>query len=136
MGVFSVFTPNVQYNCELGLSDLVIAIEIKINKEIRRYKESIFFGLTFRQFICSALALGAAVWVYFTFKTALGEEAVSWVCILAAVPVAAAGFFKYQGLPLEKFIVAWVKSEFIRTGRRVYRATNWLYEMVLTSKRI
>ena len=83
-----------------------------------------------RQFICSALALGAAVWVYFTFKTALGEEAVSWVCILAAAPIAAAGFFKYQNLPLEKFIAAWVKSEFIRAGRRVYRATNWLYGMV------
>ena len=72
-----------------------------------------------------------AIWVYFTFKTALGEEVVSWVCILAAVPVAATGFFKYQGLPLEKFIIAWIKSEFILTGCRVYRATNWLYGMVL-----
>ena len=102
-------------------------IEIKINKEIRRYKESIFFGLTFRQFICSVQALGTAVLVYFSFKDMIGEEAVSWVCILAAVPVAAAGFFKYQGLPLEKFITAWVKSEFIRAGRRVYKATNHLY---------
>ena len=117
------------------MSDLLITIEIKINKEIRRYKESIFFGLTFRQFICAALALGAAVWVYFTFKTALGEEVVSWVCILAAVPVAAAGFFKYQGLPLEKFIAAWIKSEFIRAGRRLYRATNWLYRIVRDESR-
>ena len=33
-------------------------MEIKIPKEIREYRESIFFGLTTRQFICSLLALG------------------------------------------------------------------------------
>ncbi|MDL2287955.1 PrgI family protein [Oscillospiraceae bacterium OttesenSCG-928-F05] len=106
------------------------SIEIKVNKEIRRYKESIFFGLTFRQFLCSAVAVGAAVAVYFGFRETLGNEAVSWVCILAAVPVAAAGFFKYQGLPLEQFIKTWIESEFIRAGRRVYRATNYLYTML------
>jgi hypothetical protein len=102
-------------------------LEIKVNKEIRRYKESIFFGLTFRQFMCSLLAVGAAVAVYFSLKDAVGEEAVSWLCILSAIPIAAAGFFKYQGMTFEKFIVAWVRSEFIRAGRRVYQATNYLY---------
>ena len=30
-------------------------MEIKINKEILTYQETIFFGLTMRQFFCSAL---------------------------------------------------------------------------------
>ena len=42
----------------------MICIEIKIPKEIRNYHETIFFGLNTRQFICSLLALGAAVWSY------------------------------------------------------------------------
>ena len=33
-------------------------MEIKINKEIRDFNESIFFGLSMRQFIFSSLAVG------------------------------------------------------------------------------
>ena len=33
-------------------------MEIKINKEIRAYRETLFFGLSMRQFVCSALAVG------------------------------------------------------------------------------
>ena len=39
-------------------------MEIKINKEIRNYKETLFFGLSLRQFICSLLAVGVAVALY------------------------------------------------------------------------
>ncbi len=42
-----------------------MAIEIKINKEINNYKENIFFGLTLRQFVCSAAAVAIAVGAYF-----------------------------------------------------------------------
>ena len=64
-------------------------MEVKINREIRNYTESMFFGLSLRQFIFSVLACGVAVAVYFLLKPALGLETVSWVCILAAVPFAA-----------------------------------------------
>ena len=40
-------------------------MEVKINKEIRDYTEAIFFGLSLRQFIFSALACGIAVGLYF-----------------------------------------------------------------------
>ena len=33
-------------------------MEIKINKEIRSYKETVYFGLTARHLICSLLAVG------------------------------------------------------------------------------
>lgn len=36
-------------------------MEIKINKEIRSYKETVYFGLTARQLICSLLAVGTAM---------------------------------------------------------------------------
>lgn len=45
-------------------------MEIKINKEIRSYKETIFFGLSMRQFICSVLSVGAAVALHFGLKDA------------------------------------------------------------------
>jgi len=40
-------------------------MEVKINKEIRDYQESMFFGLSLRQFIFSLLAVGIAVLLYF-----------------------------------------------------------------------
>lgn len=46
-------------------------MEVKINKEIREYSESIFFGLNLRQLIFSLLAMGAAVAVYFLCKEPL-----------------------------------------------------------------
>ena len=36
-------------------------MEVKINKEIRNYTESMFFGLSLRQFIFSLLACGHTV---------------------------------------------------------------------------
>lgn len=100
-------------------------MEIKINKEIRVYRETLFFGLSVRQFICSVLAVGVAVVLYFSLSRVLDQETASWVCIVGAAPVAAAGFFQYNGLTLERFLWAWLKSEVIMAGKRVWRAENY-----------
>ena len=99
-------------------------IEIKIPKEIREYRESIFFGLTTRQFICSLLALGVAVGVYFLLQPYVGTEEIGWMCILAAAPFAACGFFRYHGMTAEQFLWAWVKSELLYPKKLVFRSSN------------
>ena len=50
----------------------VAFIEIKIPKEVRDYHENIFFGLNTRQFICSVLAVAAAVGIYLLLKRIIG----------------------------------------------------------------
>lgn len=105
-------------------------MEIKINKEIRNYKESIFFGLSMRQFICAMLAVAVAIGLYFTLNPILSRETVSWVCIVGAAPIAAAGFFRYNGLTLEKFLWAWFKSQFLLAGTRVWKSENYYLEAV------
>ncbi len=50
---------------------------LKVNREIRDYTESMFFGLSLRQFVFSLLAVMAAVAVYFLLKPSLGLETVS-----------------------------------------------------------
>ena len=72
-------------------------MEVKINREIRNYTESMFFGLSLRQCIFAVLAAGVAIVLYFTLKPFIGMEAVSWVCILGAAPFAAMGFVTYHG---------------------------------------
>jgi hypothetical protein len=103
-------------------------LEIRINKEIKDYHESLFMGLSTRQFICSLGALGAAVGIYFGLSNVLDKETVSWLCILCAAPLAAAGFFKYNGLNFEQFLIAYIYSEFICSGVRTYQSENYLYE--------
>ena len=103
-------------------------MEIKINKEIRAYRETLFFGLSMRQFVCSALAAGVAVGLYFGLNHVLDRETVSWVCIVGAAPVAAADFFQYNGLTLEQFLWAWLRSEVIMAGKRVWKAENYYEE--------
>lgn len=103
-------------------------MEIKINKEIKDYHESLFFGLSMRQFICSLGAVGAAVGIYFGLKGVVDKETLSWLCIACAAPLAAAGFFKYNGLNFEQFIVAFIYSEFICAGVRTYKSENFIHE--------
>ena len=105
-------------------------MEVKINKDIREFSESIFFGLSLRQFIFSILACGVAVILYFVLKRYLGIETLSWVCILGASPFAALGFITYNGMTAEKFIYAWIKSEFLIPKKLTFRPVNFYYELL------
>ena len=105
-------------------------MEVKINKEIRNYTESMFFGLSLRQCIFSVLALGVAVGIFFGLRNYLGMETVSWVCILGAAPFAAMGFITYHGMTAEQFAWAWIKSEILMPKRLTFKPVNIYYEAV------
>lgn len=103
-------------------------MEVKINKEIRNYTESMFLGLSLRQFIFSVLACGVAVGLYFLLRPRFGTETLSWVCILGAFPFAAMGFIKYNGMTAEQFVWAWIKSEFLMPKKLMFLPDNLYYE--------
>lgn len=103
-------------------------MEVKINREIRQYTESIFFGLSMRQFIFSIFACLVAVLLYFLLRPYLGIETLSWVCILGACPFAVLGFVTYNGMTAEQFISAWFKSEILTPKILTFKATNIYYE--------
>ena len=103
-------------------------MEVKINREIREYTESIFFGLSMRQFFFSICACIVALLLYFLLKPYFGIETLSWVCILGAVPFAVLGFIKYNGMTAEKFITAWIKSEILTPKKLTFKPTNLYYE--------
>lgn len=102
-------------------------LEVKVNKEIRDYTESMFFGLSLRQFVFSCLACIAAVGSYFLLRGFLGTELTSWVCVLAALPFALMGFAKFNGMPAEKFITAFIRSELRTNKRLVMGRSSYIY---------
>ena len=105
-------------------------MEVKINKEIRDYTESVYFGLSLRQFIFSILACGMAVVLYFVFRPYFGIETLSWLCILGAAPFAAIGFIKYNGMNADEFLLAYIRSEFLTPKESVFNPTNYYYEIL------
>lgn len=109
-------------------------MEVKINREIRDYTESMFFGLSLRQFFFSAIACGVAVGIYLGLKPILGTETTSWLCIVAAFPFAVMGFLKYNGMTAERFIAAWIKSTFMIPKVLTFGNTNYYYTMMIEEK--
>ena len=101
-------------------------MEIKINKEIKEYTETMFFGLSVRQFIFALLACGAAVGIYFGCRSFLGTETLSWLCMVGAAPFAALGFIRYNGMTAEQLVRAWFRFEVRMPRRLLFRGTNTL----------
>ena len=91
-------------------------MEVRINKEVRNYQESLFFGLSLRQFLFALLAV--------CLRPVLGTGEIGWVCILAAFPFALGGFFTYNGMTLERFLMAYIRSEFLMPKRLLFRTED------------
>ena len=110
-------------------------MEVRINKEVRNYQESLFFGLSLRQLLFALLAVAVAVGGYFGLRPVLGNGEIGWVCVLAAFPFALGGFFQYNGMTLERFLLAYIRSEFLFPRRLVFRSDN-IYAKALENSTI
>ena len=102
-------------------------MEVRVPREVRKYEETILFGLSMRQFLCSAVAVAVAVIAYFGLREYLGNEGVSWVCILVALPIALIGFVTYHEMTLEQFGWAWIKSELLMPKILWFASDNYMY---------
>ena len=105
-------------------------MEVKINRDIRTYSETIFFGLTMRQCIFSLAACIIAVFLYFTFKNKLGTDITSWICIIGVLPFAALGFIKYNGMNFETIFLSILKTKILTPKNLVNKPTNFYYELL------
>lgn len=106
--------------------------EIKINKEIRDYTESIFFGLSLRQSIFSIIACIIATGIYFLCNDKLGIEMTSWLCMLGAAPFAAIGFIRFQGMYTEDIVKTALYS-FLLSSTNLINKPFDLYEELFNS---
>ena len=109
-------------------------MEVKINREIRNYTESMFFGLSLRQCVFSVLAIAVAVGLYFLLRPYFGLETLSWVCVLGAAPFAALGFITYHGMTAEQFLWAWLRSELLEPKQLKCEPQNLYYEILKWEK--
>ena len=109
-------------------------MERKINKEIREYREAMFWGLTLRQFLFSILGLGISVGIYFLLRGRLGMEAVSWACIFGMLPCAMLGFVTYNKMPAEKFLWTVIKTELLTPKKLIFKPKNICYALFVCAE--
>ncbi len=98
------------------------------------------------QHMISEYAIGGHGWIitvaFFGFAiasagllvalTGVVQGPLGWLgllCLLAAAPVAIAGFFHYNGMTLEQFLWAFIKSEILCAGPRRFDSVNLHEEM-------
>lgn len=103
-------------------------IEIRIPKEITEYKEKFLFGLTVRQCVSVAAALGIGIPLYIFGKDFLGEDLTSWLVILIVVPIFGFGFIKYNGMTFERLIAVVFRQKFAEPQKRKYEELPVFYE--------
>ena len=84
-------------------------IEVRIPNEIREYKEKLFFGLNLRQTITTGLAIAVCVPLYIFGQKYINVDVLSWMIIVIAAPLVLIGYFNFNQMPFEKFIMAWFR---------------------------
>ena len=76
-----------------------------------------------------------AVGVYFGLRNIVGTGEIGWMCVLAAFPFALGGFFSYNGMTFEKFLLAFIRSELLYPPKLIFRSEN-LYAKALENSSI
>ena len=100
-------------------------MEVKMNKEIRDYQESMFMGLDLRQCVCSVLAILTAIGIYFGMRDITGQEVTGWLCVIGAAPFACLWVLQisWDRLP-EQFLWAVIKSELLYPKKLVFQSED------------
>lgn len=105
-------------------------MEIKINKEIRNYYEAVFLGLPLRAVLFSAAGIVLSLIVGFSLRGKAGTETISWVITLIMLPCFLMGYKKINGMYLEKYLAALIRSEFL-TPKKLTLGEDNIYRKIV-----
>lgn len=104
-------------------------MEVKINREIRNYTESMFSDCPCgSSFFC--LRLRGCGRTLFSAPSVHGNRDSKLGVYLRGSAFCCVGIFKYHGMTAEQFLWAWFKSEFLIPKKLVFRSENLYYELL------
>lgn len=105
-------------------------MEVKVNKEIRDYKEKGFFGLTYRQIILIGTGLALSVFVYYKTGRYVPLDVASWILMAVMLPFGAMAFISYNGMNAWQLLVCWFRFTLLMPKRLIFAEKN-LYNEIL-----
>lgn len=80
------------------------SIEIPVNREIRSYKETIFYGFTMKQVIFGILGLAAGAIVFLWLPKDLNLSIRTLLGLVAGFPMIALGFLTFNNMTAAELI--------------------------------
>ncbi|MBQ7266152.1 MAG: PrgI family protein [Firmicutes bacterium] len=93
-----------------------MSIEVRVPEEIKDYKESIVAGLSIRQLVCGAFALGCGVPTFLLLRN-INNDIATYTTMAIVTPAFCVGFIKKGGYTFEKFIAIKIKAMFGKNKR-------------------
>lgn len=95
-------------------------IEVKVPKDILKYKTRLVGPFTSRQVLCFGIAVALDLLFYSTVYQALGlpMELLFYVILLLDIPIMAFGYCTPMELPLEKYIKILIQTKLLAPTKR------------------
>lgn len=103
-------------------------MEIELSEDLQHYKESLVLGLTAKQFLFSALALGVGTGIVLLLYEKIGITLSCYVATPFVVPLALTGFYNYHGLTFWQFAGKMIYFSFFNRPL-VYGSTESVQEL-------
>ncbi len=103
-------------------------IEVKVPKEIRKYKEKILGGFSLRQLFALIVTGAIVIPIYIYLKEYLGDDMTGYIIMITAIPMLLIGFYEKDGLTFEKCIGYFLRFNFLENQKRKYIVENIFIE--------
>ena len=97
---------------------------VPVPKDLAKVKTKVAFNLTKRQLICFGAGGLVGIPTYIFTRGSIGNDAAALLMIGLMLPFFLFGIFEKDGLPLEKVLGYFIRSQFLVPKVRPYRTEN------------
>ena len=99
-----------------------MSLQVKVRKDIFRYEERFYLGLTLRKVLCTYPVLLIVSGLLFSNYQYLhiDSDTIQYIVLLIALPPLAIGWIKIKNMPIEKYFMYYYKHHY-QTQERFFR---------------
>ena len=98
---------------------------VPVPKDLNAVKTKVLFNLTKRQLVCFGSGAAVGVPLFFLLRQSLSNSAAAICMIVVMLPFFLFALYEKNGLPLEKYLLYFVRACFIRPRQRPYMTNNF-----------
>lgn len=112
-----------------------MSLQVKVRKDIFRYEERFYLGLTLRKALCTyptVIVVGSILAANYWFLH-IDKDLLQYIILLIALPPLAIGWVKLKDMPIEKYLMYFYRYHY-QPQERFYR-NEWTEVKPVAKKR-
>lgn len=109
--------------------------EVKVNKDILKYKEQVILGLNLKQTVCGINTILISVLVFFLCHKSLGTQGAIILGAVLVSPIAAIGFMEFNGMSFAQLFRA-AFEHFLMPDKLFFKANNLYKKLIEEAQQI